>query len=586
MATKLLKNVAKDSIVKIKENGVLAEFCVAKHNYETELNGIGRTLLVRKEGHSIVKWDAGNVNEYDGSDVDLWLNNDYRSSLDEVAQRKIGETEIRYAKGKQVNTAATMKRGVFLLSVTEFGLTYSYATAVGTALPTADNLKIAYADGTAVNQWTRSPYTSNATYACILNTSGSVAANDAKIELYYARPAFTLPDDSTFVTDDGEVVFDAPVISGEDSDLGEKTKDFSVEYSVTTVSGTPVTVTETVFGKTLRTYEANSGETQSVAVELGDIVDGGYEIVITVENQDGDVATRKYTFTAVPISVQSGGTVQELQDETANPVYPATLARAVFTDTGKSVQRVLNEPLAVGRALGLLVIEKVLDSCIWVAPKAVEQKFVVVAIGGGGGGGGGDVSTNSAGSVSKYYPGGGGAGGYVASGEFFIETGTEIEIVCGAGGTVGNSDTSGASANTTTDGVSGGDTIFGDLLTAAGGEGGGGANAGSKVVGRGAGSSFYLPIDGGNAFLFSLFSVGRVVNGRGGKPGYVGRGGATGTEGQGSSYTKAANGGEGLFSSGGTGNYSYGGGGGGIRDAGSGGNGGNGGCYIVYFKED
>lgn len=36
------------STVKLKENGTLVEFYVAKHDYESGLNGSGRTLIVRK----------------------------------------------------------------------------------------------------------------------------------------------------------------------------------------------------------------------------------------------------------------------------------------------------------------------------------------------------------------------------------------------------------------------------------------------------------------------------------------------------------------------------------------------------------
>ena len=45
MATTTLGNKSVGSIVKLKENGVLVDFYVAKHDYENGLNGSGRTLL-------------------------------------------------------------------------------------------------------------------------------------------------------------------------------------------------------------------------------------------------------------------------------------------------------------------------------------------------------------------------------------------------------------------------------------------------------------------------------------------------------------------------------------------------------------
>ena len=49
MAITKLGNKATGSIIKIKENGTLVDFYVAKHDYESGLNGTGRTLVVRKD---------------------------------------------------------------------------------------------------------------------------------------------------------------------------------------------------------------------------------------------------------------------------------------------------------------------------------------------------------------------------------------------------------------------------------------------------------------------------------------------------------------------------------------------------------
>ena len=49
MATTTLGNKSTGSIIKLKENGTLVDFYVAKHDYESSLNGAGRTLVVRKD---------------------------------------------------------------------------------------------------------------------------------------------------------------------------------------------------------------------------------------------------------------------------------------------------------------------------------------------------------------------------------------------------------------------------------------------------------------------------------------------------------------------------------------------------------
>ena len=45
MATTTLGNKSTGSIIKLKENGTLVDFYVAKHDYESSLNGAGRTLV-------------------------------------------------------------------------------------------------------------------------------------------------------------------------------------------------------------------------------------------------------------------------------------------------------------------------------------------------------------------------------------------------------------------------------------------------------------------------------------------------------------------------------------------------------------
>ena len=62
MATTTLGNKAVGSIIQLKENGKLVSFYVAKHNYENSLNGMGRTLVVRKDCYDNRQWHSSNVN--------------------------------------------------------------------------------------------------------------------------------------------------------------------------------------------------------------------------------------------------------------------------------------------------------------------------------------------------------------------------------------------------------------------------------------------------------------------------------------------------------------------------------------------
>lgn len=203
MATTTLGNKATGSIIKLKENGTLVDFYVAKHDYESGLNGSGRTLVVRKDCYDNRVWDSGNVNAYAGSDIDTWFNGTYKNMLDATIRSLIGTTKIRYTPGNGNNTVGTLERSIFALSLTELGESHSYANVEGSALPIASTLKIAYLNGNANTQWTRSPHTSYAGDAWWLNSGGGVSFSSCNYS-GGSRPAFTLPSD-LYVSDDGSV---------------------------------------------------------------------------------------------------------------------------------------------------------------------------------------------------------------------------------------------------------------------------------------------------------------------------------------------------------------------------------------------
>ena len=104
MATTTLGNKSTGSIIKLKENGTLVDFYVAKHDYESSLNGAGRTLVVRKDTYDDRVWDSGNVNAYASSDLDSWFNSTYKNMLDADIRSLIGTTKIRYTPGNGNNT--------------------------------------------------------------------------------------------------------------------------------------------------------------------------------------------------------------------------------------------------------------------------------------------------------------------------------------------------------------------------------------------------------------------------------------------------------------------------------------------------
>ena len=192
-AGKKLGAIDVGTMIKLNESGSPVEFYIAKHDYESGLNGTGRTLIVRKDCYDTRAFN-GSGNAYANSSLDSWLCNTYLTLLDADIQTAIGTTKFYYTPGNGNTTVTTLQHAVFQLSLTELGKTGKYANTEGTALPIASTLQIAYHNGSAVTQWTRTPYTNNKYYAYYLYTNGAAGGNSCNSS-YGSRPAFTLPSD-------------------------------------------------------------------------------------------------------------------------------------------------------------------------------------------------------------------------------------------------------------------------------------------------------------------------------------------------------------------------------------------------------
>lgn len=303
MATTTLGNKSVGSIVKLKENGVLVDFYVAKHDYENGLNGSGRTLVVRKDCYDTRQWHTSNVNAYATSAIDTWLNSTYKNLLDADIRGVIGTTKIKYTPGNGNTAVGTLERAIFLLSVTELGRSASYANTEGTALSIASSLQIAYLNGSAVVQWTRSPYTSSTYSAYYLNAGGNVDGNYCN-RTYGSRPAFTLPS-TLSVSDDGSVsVNTAPTISGSyatGTNLGTKTAGFNLTYTVADADGDTVTVKEYLDNVLQRTYTATLGATNTfqcvTAANFQTVLNGAHTLKVVANDGKADSAAYTITFT-------------------------------------------------------------------------------------------------------------------------------------------------------------------------------------------------------------------------------------------------------------------------------------------------
>lgn len=184
-AEKALSSITPGNIVKLNESGSPVEFYVAKHDYEAKLNGLGRTLLVRKDSCGQQVWNSAGTNYYGNSTIDTWLNNDYKNMLDSGIQTAIAQTSFQYTPGGYDTAMTSLGRAVFLLSLTELGVTTQYNNAEGTELPVSSMLKTRA-------QWTRTPYIGDTNYTwCVTAAGGSYAAYPTNSVNCY--PALTLP---------------------------------------------------------------------------------------------------------------------------------------------------------------------------------------------------------------------------------------------------------------------------------------------------------------------------------------------------------------------------------------------------------
>ena len=198
-----LSTYTEGSIIKINENGSPVASYVAKHDYEAGLNGAGRTSVVRKDCFDTMQWSSSNENVYATSAIDSWLNGDYKNLFGVSVGKAIGSTKFKYTPSYD-SSVDILERAIFLLSVTELGRSANYANTEGSALSIASSLQIAYLNGSAVAQWTRSPTTSGPDAAVRLLSDGTVKSTLISGS-NASRPCLTLPSTSQF-DENGQVI--------------------------------------------------------------------------------------------------------------------------------------------------------------------------------------------------------------------------------------------------------------------------------------------------------------------------------------------------------------------------------------------
>lgn len=255
-----LSNIPEGKTVLMDEGNNVVEFIVAKHGYESELNEVGRTLLIRKRYPTLMNWDSS-WSAYAQSDINTWLNGEYLNTFSSAQKEAIGSTTFYYTPGFTAmdfsvgsSKVSTMSKAVFLPSAHEFGgdcegndvfgwtkNSPDYKYNEGTSFPQAKGIleSMLAADNAAITDgscrvFTRTPFLYSAEYASYYHSSdrkdflsrmvttledtvidgssgfsvlwGHTATLGPNLLYYCAHPSFTLPE-TTQIDANGKLVF-------------------------------------------------------------------------------------------------------------------------------------------------------------------------------------------------------------------------------------------------------------------------------------------------------------------------------------------------------------------------------------------
>ena len=207
-----LGNLVEGTLITITESGAPVEFYVADHDYQSDLNGNGRTLMVRKNCYNRRQWDSNqSARDFLDSSIFSWLNSSYKALFSQSVKTMMSTTNFYYivAAGTVYQQLSQGNSSVFLLSLAEMGFRESSpVTPVdGNTLPTSSVLAIANFSGTPTGWYLRTPYTGRSDGVYYINSQGGRASAAPNGTQLCSRPCFTLP--STALVDPSNALIES-----------------------------------------------------------------------------------------------------------------------------------------------------------------------------------------------------------------------------------------------------------------------------------------------------------------------------------------------------------------------------------------
>lgn len=298
-----------DGFVYLNEGNSKVKFYVLCHNYESGLNGNGRTLFCRE---SPAETDKG-----------VGISSSYINKFTSVVQKWISTTKYKYQYITLSGSYSEVLIGsanFFSLSAIELNITKRYEIqklADGSALSAAARTRVGYIR-TASNTsfWTRSQdptwsdyhkedgdnvYDYDYYYTVSGASGSSISFNKVDSSKYSSGklPCFTLPE-TLYIDKDGFPTVNQPpevtsAVGESGVALGEKNEPFALPYTVTDGDGDPMTITEKMNGVEMAVRENVATGTELTVqclrekVLFQQILNG--ENALTLEVDDGKTTT-------------------------------------------------------------------------------------------------------------------------------------------------------------------------------------------------------------------------------------------------------------------------------------------------------
>lgn len=323
-----------DGYVYLMEGSTKVEFYALCHNYESGLNGKGRTLFCRESPTTSGTHTTSAEENYrvDSNNEDTWYKNTYVNKFSDQVRRLIGTTKYAgqyayYFTGTVGNPSGTKldsdtyESSFFPISVAEVGESgYSDGSALSSAaISRIANICARYGSGI----WTRSPTTTitdsyngpginvgtiycyaNGIYISSASGSSLSTAEGTYGSSHGYLPCFTLPE-TLYIDEDGfPTVNQPPEVTSDVGEsgtaLGEKNEPFTLPYTVTDGDGDLMTITEKVNGIEMAVRENVASGTELTVQCLSEkalfqqILNG--ENTLTLEANDGKT-TAEWTAT-------------------------------------------------------------------------------------------------------------------------------------------------------------------------------------------------------------------------------------------------------------------------------------------------